>query len=328
MDLSTLEATVKALEDSLDSWGNWLTFFTALVVLGLFFEYWFEIKDIFKDPKSRWERLRHLFKIAGAVFVTLGVAGELCIEYKASKVETDLRTANGRITVALSNKAGGAKTSADSAADAAARAEGSAGKAEGSASSALVLARGARQEADSFEKDIVSAKKEAADAESHLADALRRASEAEEQAAQANLDLAKYKAPRTLTLDQQQRIIAKCRDFSGTPFDLDVSPNDEAVKLMNVIEGILISAGWSEQSSRTSLPLGLSTPKGKQAGIRTASGVVVWMAHSKVSQFSNAALTFGSALIAEGIAVSPGIDIDVVPNPNSSVIHIIIGSKP
>lgn len=76
MDVSTLESIVKALESSLDSWGNWLTFFTLLVVLGLFFEYWHEIRDLIKE---RPFKLRHFIKVAGAVLVTVGVAGELWV---------------------------------------------------------------------------------------------------------------------------------------------------------------------------------------------------------------------------------------------------------
>lgn len=94
MDLSTLESIVKALEDSLDSWGNWLVFFTVLVVFGLLFEYYHEIRDLIREHPFR---LRHFFRVAGAALVTLGVAGELFVEFKASSAETKLRDANRKV---------------------------------------------------------------------------------------------------------------------------------------------------------------------------------------------------------------------------------------
>jgi hypothetical protein len=94
MDLSALESSIKTLESSLDSWATWLFVATFLVVVGLILEYWYEIRDLLA---SRPFERKHSLTILGAILGTIGVAGELVIEYQASRVETALRRANGKV---------------------------------------------------------------------------------------------------------------------------------------------------------------------------------------------------------------------------------------
>ena len=116
------------------------------------------------------------------------------------------------------------------------------GKATASASSALGIASGARKEADSFEKDIVSAKKQATEAESHLADALRQAADAE----RAVTTLRGVIADRTLTLMQQDRLVADLAPFSGTTIDVATFGDTAEISgLGRLITDCLTRAGWT-----------------------------------------------------------------------------------
>jgi hypothetical protein len=109
MDLPSLELKIIALEKSLDSWEFWLTVATLLVVVGLVLEYWHEVRELLKARPVKWKSVR---QIIGAIFVTVGVAGELSVQYKASTVETKLRAASHAVESILNASAESAKSTA------------------------------------------------------------------------------------------------------------------------------------------------------------------------------------------------------------------------
>ena len=88
MDSATLQKMIGNLEASLDSLGSWLLCFTALVVIGLIVEY---AHDLWKLFAERPFNTKLLITITGGILITVGVAGEMFIQFKASHVETDLR---------------------------------------------------------------------------------------------------------------------------------------------------------------------------------------------------------------------------------------------
>ena len=103
MDIPTLQRTVDSLEKSLSSLEFWLLFATALVVLGLVLEYWHEIPESIVKLKKAWE-WKPFLVITGGVLITIGVAGELTVQFFASRKETDLRQANDTIFSVLNSK--------------------------------------------------------------------------------------------------------------------------------------------------------------------------------------------------------------------------------
>jgi len=113
MDLPTLERSISNLETSLDSLEFWLTFATGLVVLGLVLEYWHEIPESIAALKQSWS-WKPLCVIAGGILITLGVAGELGVQYKASIVENKLRSESHAIEALLNKEAGEARQIAES----------------------------------------------------------------------------------------------------------------------------------------------------------------------------------------------------------------------
>jgi len=119
MDLSSLEGIAKALEKSLDFWGSMLLLATALVVIGLVVEYWHDVQEFWVRltwPMASfpWDKFTAL---VGGILVTIGVAGELLVTYKASRVETRLRENSHKIEALLTQKAGDAAASAKTAHD-------------------------------------------------------------------------------------------------------------------------------------------------------------------------------------------------------------------
>jgi hypothetical protein len=100
--MSATEATVKTLEFSADSLSLYLVLWTALVVVGLVFEYIPEILSAIKIQGPIWT---HRIVSLGAICITLGVAGELYVEFRARHVEEQLRTANDEIFANLAKVA-------------------------------------------------------------------------------------------------------------------------------------------------------------------------------------------------------------------------------
>ena len=106
MDFATLERNISNLESSIDSLEVWLTLMTGLVVLGLVIEYWYEIPEAISELKEGKEgRWKPICTIIGAVLITIGVGGELVVQFKASAEGTDLRKANDAISVGLKTAA-------------------------------------------------------------------------------------------------------------------------------------------------------------------------------------------------------------------------------
>lgn len=89
MDLSTLQSKARSLEASFDSWSNWLAFWTVLVVLGLVIEYQPDIAKAWKSRTLDWSTLP---TVVGGFLITVGVAGELGVQFGSSTVEEQLRS--------------------------------------------------------------------------------------------------------------------------------------------------------------------------------------------------------------------------------------------
>jgi hypothetical protein len=106
MSIPTLQAAAHSLERSLDRLEHWLAVMTALVVVGLVLEYWHELPHAIavlkKAKKCLW---KPILIIGGAILITVGVGGELVVQFFASNVETNLRQKNDEIFVTLNNEA-------------------------------------------------------------------------------------------------------------------------------------------------------------------------------------------------------------------------------
>jgi hypothetical protein len=71
--------------------------------------------------------------------------------------------------------------------------------------------------------------------------------QANARALEAQVALEKFRTPRTLTVEQQNKISAKLRILSGVQFDAAVIRNDaEAYCLLDAIAAALTAAGWTQ----------------------------------------------------------------------------------
>lgn len=142
-----------------------------------------------------------------------------------------------------------------------------------------------------------------------------RAAQAEARAAEARLELAKFKAPRTLTDEQQELIAEKLKPFSGTVFEVHTYPNDaEPSGLAKNIEDAVVSAGWHLEAVRGTL-------------LGVVSGVTVVVSTQARTNAEQAGAALLNALTSEGIAAKLGHG-SLKVNPTVIAIKIAVGKKP
>jgi len=92
--------------------------------------------------------------------------------------------------------------------------------------------------------DAENARRVAEGFRAQIADSNARAKVAEAQALEARLALEQFKADRTLSNEQRQRIIAKLKPFAGQDFSFSVYPNPEALRLLGILNAVLTASGW------------------------------------------------------------------------------------
>jgi hypothetical protein len=157
-----------------------------------------------------------------------------------------------------------------------------------------------------------------------VAEAEARAAEATQKAQEAALQLATFRAPRSLNREQTERIAGKMKAFTGTQFAGARSPgNPEFESCLRDIEVALQMAGWTE------IDWHVSTARSRAAGL-TAIGtdVSVWdvsigIPLRSVQAYDKAAFALAQALTAEGIAATAGIMYE----QSATVIHLMVGPK-
>jgi hypothetical protein len=160
-----------------------------------------------------------------------------------------------------------------------------------------------------------------------IAEANVRAAQAEQRAAEANLELARMKAPRTLSAEQQDRIVSKLRSFAGIKFDVGLVQGDvEAAELLVTIEAVLQKAGWNEIDWDGG-DIVLKRGARPTAGIVTAANVAIAADPEKRDAvLGKAAEALAAALNADGI-LSVGASAAGFIAKNKEALHILIGRK-
>ncbi len=92
------------LEESIDSLAGWMIGFTTVVVIGLVMEL------VALGSLGIRHRQQTVLDLAGEALVTLGVGGELSVEFQAHRKERKLREVNARISAAEKRKLSDAET--------------------------------------------------------------------------------------------------------------------------------------------------------------------------------------------------------------------------
>ena len=293
MDLPTLETAINALEKSLDSLGVWLLVWTALVVVGLIVEFAEDLRELITERPFKWRLLRTM---VGGLLITIGVAGELFVQFRASKVETELRTNSHEIEAQLNKQAAEANKEAGNA-----RSE--AGDAIKQAAQATKDAEVARRDAESFRLDIAKANERAAEANK----------KAEEERL-ARLRIEERLAPRRINGDQTATLVKDLRTLRGTKVVVFfISGDPETAVFADLLSNALKTAGLIIET-RPGMILGTVKP-----GISLSIGK---------NRFGDANF-LANALIEAGLAEKP-IPADKIPETDQTRVdelQIVLGPK-
>lgn len=160
-----------------------------------------------------------------------------------------------------------------------------------------------------------------------VAEATARASEANQKAQEAILELAKFRASRTLTGQQMVRAAGKLKQFSGTEYDMALHSNDpELTGFLCFIETALLKAGWKALSWPAAAMF--ITPRGIQVAVGiSVTNIVVGMHLEKVSLLLPAAKCLADELMVAGNATVTPMPDSHGMSPNTTAIHILIGRK-
>jgi hypothetical protein len=143
------------------------------------------------------------------------------------------------------------------------------------------------------------------------------------RALEAQLALEKFKAPRTFTPEQQQRITSKVIQFTGQEWAASVSSVPDALSFLMSLDAALKDAGWIRVP-----PLGDVTIADGQVSIALFEkpGIRVQVAPDRESDLGLVARVLAAAMQSEGIAAEAATSVEVEKRPTA--IQIMIGYKP
>src|ERR1035437_1792009 len=250
MDESALRTLLNNLDASRSSWHGLLHVFTFLVIVGLGVDLFVIIKEFWDDIKEfRYGQVHsyeiHLpkrpsaavliFGLIGTALIVIGVWGELYVDVKVGKVESDIRAANDALLGLIIQEAGDAKTSAEGAALAAARANAEAGKAQQNVGKVA-------EQANALAARI-------ANADSHLSQLEAQASKTKSDL----INLAICNAPRVISNwfvtggGGTKSYADSLRPMAGQVVFIEVVPDAEARRAALNIARTLEDAHWSVQ---------------------------------------------------------------------------------
>jgi hypothetical protein len=167
--------------------------------------------------------------------------------------------------------------------------------------------------------EITDATQKEADTKIKAADV--RIAEANARALEAQVALEKFKAPRILTAEQQQNVVAAVKPWAGLSVSFSVTSEPESIALMQVVRRTLGSAGWVPIASQ------MGDLEIDGAGVATASGIEVQVhpLSARGTKLAGAAQALAQALMAADIAAI------ATANPqlkNESAVNVMVGKKP
>jgi hypothetical protein len=178
------------------------------------------------------------------------------------------------------------------------------------------------ERASVLKADAAKAQERIASLEEEAAAAKAAIAMADARAVEAQLALEKFKAPRTLTLEQQARITAAVTAYAGQEYTLSVAAGSEAENLLCAIDAALTAAEWKRIPG--SYPITADTKCGT-VGLNILSGLSIRLSDKAATEQQWNVLALVDALRAEGIAVDGAIDAE---NASPTAIAVMIGIKP
>jgi hypothetical protein len=180
-----------------------------------------------------------ILELLSVAFVVVGIAGELNVDFRSGRLETQRNDANGKLILLLDQKAGAAEVSAE-------RASRASDDAVGKARQAKETSTLADSEADSAKESAKGAVDAAATAKASAVAAGIEADEAKTKIAKANKELFQLQealGARSAGTNGEQN--DELLLFAGTPIALTYVGDPETGRLMSNIRGLLIRAKWN-----------------------------------------------------------------------------------
>jgi hypothetical protein len=158
-------------------------------------------------------------------------------------------------------------------------------------------------------------------------DQLRKdTAEANARALEARVELEKFKAPRTLSAEQQARISEEMKPFAGTKFDGAWSSLDGEIDFFfTSLEDALKHAGW-EPISFNGQGMIYGRSGTASVGMAKAFGTVIAVNFEKNPKLVPAALALLRCLAEANVAVVLQQNVGFT-SINPDTIHILIGTK-
>lgn len=160
--------------------------------------------------------------------------------------------------------------------------------------------------------------------EKYKLDTAKEISEANARAAEAKLELAKFKEPRLLSMEQQKKISEIVMLAGSVPFDFAIQVEQEAENLMKQIGAALVAGGWKWQPHSNPFFHPVDTP---MVASVSYAGIAIQITESRRKDWTVAVNLLKAALDGEGVNVTLHQAVpDEQDTPNA--IHIIVGRKP
>jgi hypothetical protein len=273
------------------------------------------------------------------VGVALVATGLVIAQQKAFRTADALATATSQLSKlkegAADQKIADALKQAGDSNKAAGEANERAGKAQASLALAEQQSAEANAKAEGFRRDIAKSNEVAAQAQAQVAGAMA-------EAARANLELAKLKAPRTIT--DSVALTGTLKAFSGTEYTIiGCFQDQESIDLLVQLDKVLTDAGWTRgelppQNSFGDIHLNIS--KELSVPITSRSGIYVGAQSAEtldalratpqplLPEYIRAAMALRGGLAS---GVNPSQEDLMSPLPvdpgNSASVFIIVGKK-
>jgi hypothetical protein len=150
------------------------------------------------------------------------------------------------------------------------------------------------RELRNFDSELTDAKRE-------LGTQQERTARAQKDASDAALALAKFKAPRDLTPEQQDKLILVLKPFAGQHYSCAAFPDPESLALLRLLDTLAKSSGWRRVQSQIERPSGiLMEVAGETAASIFDSGVTAYVAPEDKDSVP-AQMALCSALSTDGI---------------------------
>jgi len=163
-----------------------------------------------------------------------------------------------------------------------------------------------------------------------VAEANARAAEANKKVLEAQIELARFRAPRLPTAEEQALVTEKLKPFAGTEFDTGLAANSgEQADFLWRLEPAIMAAGWVHVHWVGPPWLGPTTviTQGPRplSGSVAASNVEIHIHPGEESRLMPAAAALASALNEIGIAAAI-VQFNTL-NASPNAIHVLIGEK-